>query len=82
MFYLESTAWTTILPALVFLEFDFFVREESRFNGNWSDISFFLWGKVRIYSKLGSEIRLWDTLQLFFSFDDLVIEGMRLSLII
>lgn len=48
IFYFDSIVWPTIFPALVFLELDFFVLLDYLFNGSWSTISFFLWGKVRI----------------------------------
>lgn len=65
-------AWPTILPALVFREFDFFVRLAYLLSGSCSAISFFLCGKDIISSKLGSDIKLWLVLKVCLSLADLI----------
>ena len=57
--YFGSRTWPTILPALAFLEFDFFVLLDSLLRGSWSTNYLFFCGIGTKSSKLGSEIKLW-----------------------
>jgi hypothetical protein len=62
LFYLNYNACPTIFPALTFRELDFFVLLDYLLSGICSIKSLFRLGKGIIYSKLGSEIKLWFVL--------------------